>query len=146
LRLDQLAPLGQTPLSAPSVFNFFKPDYQSPGTIANLGLYSPELEALNEKQVMGSASIIDDWILGGRGYYDLNMELAFSRATADKATGHLNLLFMGNRMSGPMQKILADTMFDGTGLSDAYTDTDRLNRMLGAVYLILTSPEFQTQR
>ena len=146
LRLDQLAPLGQTPLSAPSVFNFFKPDYQSPGAVANLGLYSPELEALNEKQVMSSANLLDDWTSGGRANYDLNMELAFAKGSADKALGHLDLLFMGSRMSPAMRQILADTLFDGAGLNDAYADQDRLTRMLGAVYLILTSPEFQTQR
>ncbi len=146
LRLDQLAPLGQTPLSAPSVFNFFTPDYQSPGTIANLGLYSPELQILDEKQVMGSASVIDEWTLGASAKYNLSMELAYAQASANKATSHLNLLFMGNQMSGTMQQAIANTMFNGTGLGGNYSDSDRITRMLGAVYLILTSPEFQTER
>ncbi len=146
LRLAQLAPLGQTPLSAPTVFNFFMPDYQSPGTIANLRLYSPELQILDEKQVMGSASVIDDWTLGASANYNLSMELAYVQASANKATGHLNLLFMGNQMSGTMQQVIANTMFNGTGLGSNYSDSDRQTRMLGAVYLILTSPEFQTER
>jgi hypothetical protein len=145
LRLDQLAPLGQTPLSAPSVFNFFKPDYQSP-SLAKFGLYTPELEPLNEKQVMGAANLIDDWTLGGRGYYDLNMELAYAHASADKAVSHFDLLFLAGRMTPAMRQVLMNAMFDGTGLGDGYSDADRLTRMLGAAYLILTSPEFQTQR
>lgn len=146
LRLGQLAPLGQAPLSAPSVFNFFKPDYQGPGAIANLGLSSPELEVLTEKQVMGSASVMDDWTLGGRSNYDLNMEAAYARGNPGKILGHLDLLFMGKQMSPVMRQTLTDGLFDKTGLSDAYTDVDRQVRTLAAVYLILTSPEFQTQR
>lgn len=38
----------QAPLRAPSVFNFFEPDYQEPGEIADAGLYSPEFQILNE--------------------------------------------------------------------------------------------------
>ena len=146
LRLAELAPLGQTPLSASSVFNFFMPDYQSPGTIANLGLYSPELQILDEKQVMGSASVIDDWTLGASANYNLSMELAYVQASANKATGHLNLQFMGNQMSGTMQQVIANTMFNGTGLGSNYSNSDRQTRVLGAVYLILTSPELQTER
>jgi uncharacterized protein (DUF1800 family) len=38
----------QAPLRAPSVFNFYEPDYQQPGEIADSGLYSPEFQILNE--------------------------------------------------------------------------------------------------
>ncbi|GMU43509.1 MAG: DUF1800 family protein [Xanthomonadales bacterium PRO6] len=38
----------QAPLRAPSVFNFYEPDYQEPGEIADGGLYSPEFQILNE--------------------------------------------------------------------------------------------------
>jgi hypothetical protein len=133
-------------LSAPSVFNFFKPDYQSPGDIASLGLYSPELSIIDEKQEMNSASLIDDWTLGGQVNYSLNMELAYTGSTADKVVGHLNSLFMMGQMSDGMQQVLKQTLFDQTGLSAGYSDQEKLNRLLGAVYLILTSPEFQTQR
>ena len=35
---------GQNPLESPTVFNFFVPDFQQPGTIADNGLYSPEFQ------------------------------------------------------------------------------------------------------
>ncbi|MFO1493163.1 MAG: DUF1800 family protein [Lysobacterales bacterium] len=38
----------QRPLGATSVFNFYEPDYQQPGEIADAGLYSPEFQILDE--------------------------------------------------------------------------------------------------
>ncbi|MEY4490045.1 MAG: hypothetical protein RIQ79_2553, partial [Verrucomicrobiota bacterium] len=37
----------QRPLSAPSVFNFYSPSYQSPGPLRDAGLVSPELQITN---------------------------------------------------------------------------------------------------
>lgn len=38
--------LGQTPLRSPTVFNFFMPDYQFPGTLATNKIVTPELTEL----------------------------------------------------------------------------------------------------
>ncbi|HVF36006.1 MAG TPA: DUF1800 family protein [Candidatus Saccharimonadia bacterium] len=38
----------QRPLGAPSVFNFYEPDYRQPGAIETAGLYSPEFQIINE--------------------------------------------------------------------------------------------------
>jgi hypothetical protein len=40
--------LGQTPYRAPTVFNFYTPDYSDPGVVAAAGLTSPELYIANE--------------------------------------------------------------------------------------------------
>jgi uncharacterized protein (DUF1800 family) len=39
---------GQAPLRSPSVFNFFGPDHQPAGEIADAGLFAPEMEIVNE--------------------------------------------------------------------------------------------------
>ncbi len=41
------ADLLQRPLSAPSVFNYYSPDYLPPGRMAELGLVAPELQIVN---------------------------------------------------------------------------------------------------
>ena len=38
----------QRPLGAPSVFNFYEPDYKQPGAIETAGLFTPELQIINE--------------------------------------------------------------------------------------------------
>ncbi len=46
----------QRPLGAPSVFNFFEPDYRAPGDVAEAGLYSPELQIINENSSILAAN------------------------------------------------------------------------------------------
>ena len=43
-----LGSYGQGPLESPTVFNFYVPDFQQPGTFANANLYSPEFQILSE--------------------------------------------------------------------------------------------------
>lgn len=46
----------QRPLGANSVFNFFEPDYQPPGVIADAGLFAPEFQIINENTTMLAAN------------------------------------------------------------------------------------------
>jgi hypothetical protein len=144
LSVGELAPLGQVPLSAPSVFNFFKPDYQAPGEIADLGLYSPELEIINEEQITGAVAVMDTWTLGATQsanahWYDLSMELAMADSSAEKIIGHLDLLFLSGQMSETLRQVLYDQIFyDYAGQGES----GRLQRVLAAVYLIVTSPDY----
>ena len=49
LRLDSLRNnLGQSPLDAPSVFNWFYPDFTVPGKMAQAGLVAPEMQTITE--------------------------------------------------------------------------------------------------
>jgi uncharacterized protein (DUF1800 family) len=141
----ELAQLGQVPLSAPSVFNFFKPDYQAPGALADQGLYSPEFEIVNEEQVTGAVSVMDTWTLGATqpsaaGWYDLSMELAFADAGAQKIIEHLDLLLLAGEMSDALRQVLAEQVFSDYARQGE--SGGRRTRVLAAVYLIATSPEY----
>jgi uncharacterized protein (DUF1800 family) len=57
----------QRPLGAPTVFNFYEPDYQAPGTISDLGLVSPEFQIINESTSVSAANDIYTQICSGRG-------------------------------------------------------------------------------
>ncbi|MGD9582647.1 MAG: DUF1800 family protein [Lysobacterales bacterium] len=46
----------QRPLGAPSVFNFYEPDFQPPGVIADAGLFAPEFQIINENSTMLTAN------------------------------------------------------------------------------------------
>ncbi len=57
----------QRPLGAPSVFNFYEPDFRVPGAIANLNLVSPELQIVNESTSITAANDIYNQVCAGRG-------------------------------------------------------------------------------
>lgn len=49
---DYTALLGQSPLRAPSVFNWFLPDYVVPGRMAEAGLFAPEMQIASETNLV----------------------------------------------------------------------------------------------
>ncbi|MHA3775303.1 DUF1800 family protein [Verrucomicrobiota bacterium sgz303538] len=50
--------LGQTPLDSPTVFNFFEPDYQYPGPLAQAGLVTPEFQLTSDTNVVRQTNLI----------------------------------------------------------------------------------------
>jgi hypothetical protein len=59
---------------------------------------------------------------------------------------HLARLFLAGAPSEGLHQILREELLDQAATTPGMGDAERLTRMLGAAYLILTSPEFQTQR
>jgi uncharacterized protein (DUF1800 family) len=55
---DTDASLGQTPQSAPSVFNWFLPDFSPSGPLAANGLVSPELQITNENSAFTTTNYL----------------------------------------------------------------------------------------
>ncbi|MCB1225580.1 MAG: DUF1800 family protein [Verrucomicrobiales bacterium] len=53
--------LGMAPMRAPSVFNWFLPDYVVPGPIAAAGLVAPELQIMTDSQVIYNVNAL--WTL-----------------------------------------------------------------------------------
>ena len=52
---------GQHPLDAPSVFNFFQPDFQPTGPIAEAGLVAPEFQLLNSISGLQYFDMVNEW-------------------------------------------------------------------------------------
>lgn len=149
---------GQTVLASPSVFNFFRPNYQPPGDLRQRGLFAPELQILNESTAISTynhlhgrlfqmdrddpaiaATVSDPRFYTARMRLNLSAEKALAispGALADR----MNLLLMAGRMTPAMRQILveaatATSMNDGGG--------DRVEDM---VFLIASSPQFAVQR
>jgi uncharacterized protein (DUF1800 family) len=61
----QLPVLGQEVLSAPSVFNFFSPDFSPTGALASQGLVAPELSLVTESQIYSIFNGYDDFLQNG---------------------------------------------------------------------------------
>ncbi len=55
---DSDTDLNQTPIRSPTVFNFFLPDYQYSGTLANAGLTTPEFQLTSDTSVMRQSNFL----------------------------------------------------------------------------------------
>lgn len=56
--------LKQHPLAAPSVFNFYLPDYQPNGPIVDANLVGPEFQIHNSSTSIGYVNMVDEWTFG----------------------------------------------------------------------------------
>ena len=135
--------LNQSPLQAPTVFNFFDPAYSQPGPIAAAGIVSPELQITNETSVFGTANFLHA-VLEGYADDDSYVTLDYSYLTGAGSDAALldrvNLLFYAGRLSAETRAIFAEA------LADPDFPTDPLERAQTLVWLVSLSPEFVVQR
>jgi uncharacterized protein (DUF1800 family) len=137
--------LGQSPLLAPSVFNFFSPDFKSPGEIATSGMNAPEFQSTTETTVVGAlnffARLIKD---GGYGYKDNQLKLEFSlfddvAGDAGALIDKINLIFMNQGISAATR----------TSMMRAINSIDvksKIERIRAALILTAVAPEFVIQK
>ena len=137
--------LGQSPLQAPSVFNFFAPAYTVPGKIAEKGLVAPEFQITTESTAISSANAMYDLIYGSLGQGksgNVVLDLSAVEALAespDQVTAYLNNLLMAGQMSAAMQNTLTTAI--------ATIPAGNLaERARSAVQIVATSPEFVIQK
>jgi uncharacterized protein (DUF1800 family) len=140
--------LGQSPLLAPSVFNFFSPAFARAGTIAQAGLVSPEFQITTETQAVGSANFFDR-VINDRAFgfetdgrlilnYSPFMDLVNQPA---QLVDHLNLLFTAGGMSAVTSAALIEMLnaMQADGRS-------RSERVRAALLMVLVSPDYVVQK
>ena len=148
-RFDEVAEVfGQGPLLSPSVFNFFSPAYAPPGEIDDRGLVAPEMEIVTEYHATTVANFFYDQIflrnstttgLGSRIIViDIDEEVALAADSAALVERIADKLLGGD--ISPELEAEARAAVDRTSLSKP------ANRVAEALYLVVTSPEFATQR
>jgi uncharacterized protein (DUF1800 family) len=154
----------QLPLSAPSVFNFFKPNFAQSGEIRDAGLVSPEFQIHTDTQLVTAPNYLAWRIFlfwQGTNYSvaqtpeeTLMNYAALRTLAADPAAlvDHLDLVMMSGQMSNYMRDLLI-TRLNGPlpdqipGLTGGTTAERRaLWRVQQALYLIVNSPEFSVQK
>jgi uncharacterized protein (DUF1800 family) len=144
----------QRPLGAPSVFNFYEPDYQPPGEMADRGLYAPELQIVNETSVITAA---DDLLLrlwagySSSGTVQTNFNTPANSAYLPPAqidalpndpaalVETLNQRLMAGTMSAGMRQLLVDLA------AGPMAAADLRRKALNLIHLIAISPEFAVQ-
>ena len=146
--------LGQAPLLASSVFNFWRPGYVPPGTtvLGSRNLAAPEFQIVNEVTNAGYVNVIEQTISNGIGTgNDVRLSLSNEVLIADKPeqlADRLNRLLMAGQMSGTLRKRVLDTInaytISPTDLNQA--NQAKTNRVKASVLLVMTSPEYLVQR
>jgi uncharacterized protein (DUF1800 family) len=138
--------LSQFVFYAPSVFNFYPPDYVVPGTT----LLGPEFGIQTTTTAINRANVANGLIFGGTIPADANVygstgtrvDLAPYQAVATDAgalADRLNRFLMAGRMSAAMRSAIVSAV-------NAVPATDTLNRARTAAYLVLAAPQFQVER
>ena len=150
----------QSPLAAPSVFNFFSPSHAPPGPVATNAMVAPELQAITDSTAIALSN--DLW---GRIHWACNgcpMDLfddsvrvtqldSWTQSIAPDAQGQVppaaldaliaraDRLFLGGTMSAGLRQRVRTRL-------DALPANDPLLRVQNALYLITASPEYAVQR
>jgi uncharacterized protein (DUF1800 family) len=132
---------GERPLSSPTVFNFFLPDHQPTGIIADAGLYAPEFQIVTAVTAITSANALRGQIRGvmngdPNGALEVRLDLSDEIALASNPRAlidRLNLVLMYGTMSNPMREVLTHAL-------DQLSDPEE--RALTALQLISIAPEY----
>jgi uncharacterized protein (DUF1800 family) len=159
---------GQSPQEAPSVFNFFSPNYAPPGEITDAGLLAPEMQLANENLHTETHNFFYDQIRqvfevptakreSKTVYMNLDSEVAAADdidklldRVSEKLLGSADALTPAVRADFRVQ--LSRTVVDVNRGATANTTREqylleqRRNRVVDAVYLIVTSPDYAVQR
>ncbi len=143
---SQASALGQNIFTAPSVFNFYPPDYLAPGTTVT----APEFAIQNAATALARANFIYQLVYGGGAAADTtvtgstgtSMSLAslVTQAVTDSSLlNSLNTTLMHGALDTNTSNTIAAAL-DGMGTSDPTA-----RAQMGA-YLLTVSPQYQIQR
>ena len=155
--------LGQSPLYAPSVFNFFRPGFVPPNTaLVATKSPAPEFQVVNETTVGGYLNYMQNIIRFGifvpepnvaeglfRNYvadvtatYTAEMALVLDAAALVR---RLNLLMCAGQLSAATQKIMVDAL-NANALTAASNNDRKLDRICAAVLMVLGCSEYLVQK
>ena len=166
--------LAQTPMRSPTVFNYFLPDYQFPGTLQDNGLITPEFELSSETNVTRQANFLYGGIYGSHvstgltsfGSQDIMMDfgpwigdITGAPAGTNYWTNTANLraliqqmskLLMASSMSQAMEDAIynyvSNTATNYITYPASPSESQRRDRLRAILHFIATSSEFTIQK
>jgi len=142
--------LGQQPLFAPSVFNFYRPGFVAPGTeTGERGLTAPEFQLVNEGSVIGFMNIMTRYIFDDSSHSgtapsftpDYSPEILIAD-NPGALVDYLDLLLTGNTMTPELKADIVEAVTAVPVTSDA----DRQRRAQLAAFMTISSPAYAIQR
>jgi hypothetical protein len=139
--------LGQYPLSSPSVFNFYLPDFQPPGPVADAGLYAPEFQIHTAVYALATPTIL--YGILNNIYVGLSINLAEQEALASDPTAlvdNVDLLLTHGTMSARTRANIISAVAQHVAPPWAPQTPVAANRARLAIYLTLLSPDYNIQK
>jgi len=141
---DRVAGLGERPYSAPSVFNFYPPDFTIPGT----DLISPEFGIHNSSTAVGRSNLIysllysgiasDPTVPNATGTHIATTALETLATDQEALTSQVESLLLGGPLAPFPHAIVAKAVV-------LVPATNKAERVRMALYLIASSYFFQVQ-
>lgn len=141
---NALDEIGQWPMQAPTVFNFFSPTYSPPGPVLDGGFVSPEFEITTELTVTDTANYFFEGV--SNGFYTnagsrITLDLAPLSSlwgTPDALLAKIETLFLGRPMSASLRSSLLS-------IHTTYP-TNATTGVRVMLQLLTASPEFAMER
>lgn len=144
---------GQAPLAAPSVFNFFLPEFEPNGLISDAGLVAPEFQIHNSYTSVAYVNHVDYWTyIDSYPIYEVweidwedNAKLNFDALKywakePEVLINYLDKLFTHGLLSNETRIIIKDAI---TPIQGDDTNIDYMHyRVKLALYLLLISPDY----
>ncbi|QDL52907.1 DUF1800 domain-containing protein [Rhodoferax aquaticus] len=151
---DPSTSLGQSPLRAPSVFNFFRPGYTPPFASLTAGTLAPEFQQVNETSVGGYLNTMFGFVDVGIRTWDSGVvdtvaapytaELAIVD-NASSLVNRINLLLCAGQLSTTTVKTIVDAL-NKTPVTNTSSAVLKRNRICAAVLLTMASAEYLIQK
>ena len=158
--------LSQSPLHAPTVFNFFYPGFEFPGALASAGLTTPEFQLTTDTGVAAQMNFIAGGILnntgntnglssftGGNGSIVLNLAPWMttnytSGAGLPRLVSQLNTLLAAGQLSAGAQTNIIGYVANTNNFAykSPPTHTEMRDRVRAVVHLIVSSPDYVIQK
>lgn len=151
----------QSALTAPSVFNFFRPGYSPPNTrLGAAKLVAPEFQIVDEVSTVGYINTLQTTIdrgiggtpPGGSGA-DVQSAYANEVAIANDANAladRMNLLLLYGQMSAGLRARIVESVtgiaVPGGTATQAQITAAQTNRAKLAIFMTMVSPEYLAQR
>ncbi|QYM77771.1 DUF1800 family protein [Horticoccus luteus] len=134
--------LSESPLSSPTVFNFFPPSYVQPGDLASAGLVAPEYQILTASTAISVPNYLYNFITNTT-YQGVSLDFARLLPLADQPaalTDQLSLQLVGNSLAPATRDRVV------LALQSLPAGTSNTDRVRTALYLVVTSPDGAVQK
>jgi hypothetical protein len=135
--------LAQTAQRAPTVFNFFEPDYVHPGVLAAAGLFAPEFQIFTDTTAITIPNYLYNMLYATRNATNVGLTLTDLLPLArspQQLVDYANLVLAGGTMAR------SDTELIVSALTRMPASTSDLERVRSALYLVVSSPEGSIQK